>query len=419
MMTLKKYCSYFIRYVFVLMILSLYVIEPMNASAASGETLQDLKDELKELQKEKAEGESEIELTESEIAKKEKEIENARYEIEVAKNEIEEAKVQIEEYNKKIEELDKQTKDLMAFYQIMSGNNVYMEFITDSSTMTDLIMRSDAVSQLTSYNKEKLNELEDLIEKNEALQVELTEKQTSLNAQIVEYEAKIDSLENSLPGMFDATMKIDEKIDAQKNLIAYYEDLGCKDDEELSVCEANIGTNTTWLKPLVKARVSSAYGYRYFNGKTKFHSGIDLAGNSEGTPIYSIGVGVVIAIRDAEAIMESGGGKSCGGNLVFIKYNILGETYTALFAHVLDIKVKVGDNVGPNTVVATIGGGPKTWGWDKGPSTSKPCTTGAHLHFELSKGTNVTTSKSQANSVQPPGYPAKGVWFYSRTQWFG
>lgn len=42
----------------------------------------------------------------------------------------------------------------MAYFQLMQGENVYMEFISDSSSMTELVMRSDAVNQIADYNQE-------------------------------------------------------------------------------------------------------------------------------------------------------------------------------------------------------------------------------------------------------------------------
>ena len=418
MMSIKNLIENFIRYILIIMIISMYIIEPMNASASRGKTLKDLKNELAALKREKAENENKIEMTEDEITAKQNAIIQANKDIANAKNEVDNAKAQIVELDSRIDELDKQTKDLMSYYQILSGDNVYLEFITDSSSMTELIMRADAIEQLSSYNQEKLIELEDLIKQNEQLQVELIEKQEELSQKITEHQAKIKELEGNLDGIYDATETIDDQIGYAEDQIEYYEDIGCKDNDILSVCEGNIGTNSTWLKPLVKAYVSSAYGWRSFNGGS-FHDGIDLAGNSEGTPIYSIGNGVVRAIRNAKKIKETTGERSCGGNIIYIEYNILGKTYTAMYVHVLDINVSVGDKVTPNTVVATIGGGPKTWGWDKGPSYSKPCTTGAHLHFQLSEGVNLSVSSNDAHSIEPPGYPNKGVWFYSRTQWFG
>lgn len=412
-MNYKKIPEYFIRYILVFLILGVIFLDPISVQAKDAETLQDLKNELADLKQQKKENEQKEQYTQSEISKKRAEIEQANRDIANAKNEIEIAKAEIEEYNEKIEELNKQTEELMIFYQIMNGNNSYMEFITDSSSLTEMIMRSDAIKELSNYNQENLVELEELITKNEDLQVELIEKQVDLKEQIAALEVKINDLENNLDGIYDVTESIDDKITYVSEQIKYYEDIGCKDSDILSVCEGSIGYNSTWLKPLVKAYVSSAYGYRSFNGGS-FHNGIDLAGISEGTPIYSIGTGVVRAVRNAKKIKETTGVKSCGGNLIYIEYNILGKTYTAMYAHVLDIYVSVGDKVTANTIVATVGGGSSTWSWDiKGQ-----CTTGTHLHFQLSDGVNTTVSSANANSIEPPGYPNKGVWFYSRTQWF-
>ena len=416
MMHMKKLSEYFIRYIFVFLILGVCFLEPVSIKATEFEfveTLQDLKDLLADLKRQKRENEQKEQMTENEISQKQQAIEQANTDIANAKHDIEIAQGEIADYNKRIEELDEQTQELMAFYQIMNGNNAYMEFITDSSSMTELIMRSDAIEQLSNYNQEKLIELEELIEKNEQLQVELLEKQEELAAKITEHQEKIVELEGNLDGIYDVTESIDDKIGYVQDQIDYYEEIGCEDDDILSVCEGEIGYNSTWLKPLTKAYVSSAYGYRSFNGGS-FHDGIDLAGISEGTPIYSIGTGVVRGVRNAKAIEESTGKKSCGGNLIYIEYNILGETYTAMYAHVLDLYVSVGDRVDANTVVATVGGGPKTWGWDK----KGECTTGTHLHFQLSEGVNLTVAANDAHSIEPPGYPNKGVWFYSRTQWF-
>ena len=415
-MTVKKISEYFIRYIFVFLILGVVFLEPVSVKAMEiedAETLQDLKDILADLKRQKRENEQKGQMTENEIAQKQQEIEQANTEIANAKNDIEIAKGEIEDYNRRINELNEQTQELMTFYQIMNGNNAYMEFVTDSSSMTELIMRSDAIEQLSNYNQDKLLELEELIQKNEQLQVELIEKQEDLQNKIAEHEEKIKELEGNLDGIYDATESIDDKIGYAEDQIDYYEEIGCEDDDILSVCEGGIGYNSTWLKPLTRAYVSSAYGWRSFNGGS-WHDGIDLAGISEGTPIYSIGTGVVRAVRDAKRIRETTGAKSCGGNIIYIEYNILGQTYTAMYVHVLDINVSVGDKVNANTVIATVGGGPQTWDWDK----KGECTTGTHLHFQLSDGVNLSVASMDAHSIEPPGYPNKGVWFYSRTQWF-
>lgn len=76
--------------------------------------------------------------------------------------------------------------------------------------------------------------------------------------------------------------------------------------------------------------------------------------------------------------------------------------------------VSVGDTVTVNDVIALSGGystAKKNGGYDT-------CTTGAHLHFGVSVGAYTTWAKYTANLIEPPGFPGKGSWFYSRTQWF-
>ena len=415
-MNIKKLSAYFLRYLLVIFIIGIHVLPPLPVSAATNYndmTLKEMKEELENLKQKKEDNKHEQEVTEAEKEAKNKAIADTYYKIEENRKQIEEAKQDIADSEARIAELEEQTNKLMAYYQILQGNNAYMEFVTDSSSMTELIMRSDAIEQLSNYNQDKLLELEELIQKNEQLQVELIEKQEDLQNKIAEHEEKIKELEGNLDGIYDATESIDDKIGYAEDQIDYYEEIGCEDDDILSVCEGGIGYNSTWLKPLTRAYVSSAYGWRSFNGGS-WHDGIDLAGISEGTPIYSIGTGVVRAVRDAKRIRETTGAKSCGGNIIYIEYNILGQTYTAMYVHVLDINVSVGDKVNANTVIATVGGGPQTWDWDK----KGECTTGTHLHFQLSEGVNLSVASMDAHSIEPPGYPNKGVWFYSRTQWF-
>ena len=142
----------------------------MSAQAATNYnsmTLAEMRQELARLKQEKADNEHQQEVTEAEKEAKNKAISDTYAKIEETKVKVEEAKQSIEESNARITELDKQTQDLMAYYQILQGNNSYMEFITDSSSMTELIMRADAIEQLSNYNQEKLVELENLIDETE------------------------------------------------------------------------------------------------------------------------------------------------------------------------------------------------------------------------------------------------------------
>ena len=414
-MKIKQLVEYFIRYMFVFLILSIYILEPMQVSAASSNTLRGLRAELADLQAQKRKNDSQQAATESEIRENNIAILNAQEEIEASQEKIENAKVLIAETDEKIAELHDQTEKLMAYFQLMQGENVYLEFITESSSMTDLVMRSDAINQIVDYNQKKLVELKDLIEENEQLQVDLIKYEEELEVKIADYEEKISSLEYDLSSLGEVGMDIEDEIRSKEELIEAYENMGCEEDQDLDVC-ASINGSAIWYKPLNKGRISSIFGVRTdpFTGKKKVHKAVDIAGNSEGTSVYSVGNGIVVATVDAKAKYNRGEGKTCGGNQVYIQVLIGGEKYTVQYAHLLTVDVKVGDVVNVNTVIGKQGGGSQTRRWES-------CSTGSHLHFGVVEGyvkTKYMATYFNNNAIVPPGFPNKGAWFYSRTQWF-
>ena len=219
MMRMKKLCEYFIRYIFVFLILGVCFLEPVQVNAEEANTLRGLRQELKELQDQKRKNDNQKQATEAEIQENNLAILNAEEEIEESRQKIEDAKILIEESNQKITQLHDETQKLMTYFQIMQGENVYLEFITDSSSMTDLVMRSDAINQIADYNQKRLVELEDLIETNEQLQVDLIEYEDELQQKILDYEEKISNLQYDLSGLGEVGMSIEEEIVSKQDLI--------------------------------------------------------------------------------------------------------------------------------------------------------------------------------------------------------
>ena len=235
----------------------------------------------------------------------------------------------------------------------------------------------------------------------------MSEREVLLNSQIDSLASEIKSLNNRLDDYLDIQMDIDDEIDSTKELIDYYEDIGCKEDEDLDEC-VSVRGDTRFRKPLTKGVVTSYFGYRTHpvtGKKNSFHTGVDIGGNKEGTSIYSLANGTV-----AKIIRKS----SCGGNSVYIHHTINGKKYTSAYLHLLTINVKVGDKVSNTTVIGTVGGGKGTKKWDK-------CSTGAHLHLGLGTGwygnTYTSYSKWVANLINPKealNLPNKKVYWYSR-----
>ena len=269
--------------------------------------------------------------------------------------------------------------------------------------MTDLIMNMDTIKEIMNYNKNRLIELEKLIKTKEQLQVNLKYREKELERKINDYKNKIDELDSSLIEMQDISMDITGEIKIVEDNIRNYEAMKCGENEKFTVCierTSKIGNNYTWLKPTNHGIITSTFGKRYLNGKWGFHGGIDI-GLVEGTPVYSTTSGRVVHIVNRS---------HCGGNQIFIESKVNGQYYTMQYAHLLSINVKRNQIVTNQTMIGKSGGS-STRSYDR-------CTTGGHLHYGVSKSRFTTWSNFTAHLINPPGYPGRGVRFYSRTQWF-
>lgn len=406
---MKKFIDSLYRSILILIIIFGYIFQPIAVDAATtvkkGDTLATLRQNLKALQNKKAEQKKEQQKTQAEIDSNKNKIANTYNEMDNAQKQITRLTEEISKTNEEVEKLKLENESLIVLYQKLESENIYLSYITGASTMTDLIMRLDAINQLTEFNEQKMNKLELLINSNNKMSKELEKYQVKLDKKIVEYNSLIDSFEADLDDLVEGVESIDSEIQGVKELIDYYEKVGCKEDEDLISC-VNIANNSGWIKPLTKGKITSPFGWRIHptKGVWKFHNGIDIGGNGEGTKIYSSAAGIVGKITRKS---------SCGGNMVYVWVYVKGVPYTIVFMHLLEIKVSVGDAVTTDTVIGTVGGGKGTKSYDK-------CSTGAHLHYGVSKNNHYLKSKSEtyskftANMIDPPGFPTYGSWFYSR-----
>lgn len=391
-----------------LIIIMLLVFMP-KVNASSANTIAELRKEIEALKaKKQAQGNKKAQ-TQSEINATTDKLNNTKNEITEGKNQIETARLEIEKLNKEIEDGTENIKSLMNSYQINSADNAYMDYIFKAESYADFVYRYTVIKQVIDYNKELIDGWNEKIIQNEQLQVDLANKEVELNKKVSEYETNIDKLGDKLAAYSDIVMDIQDEIDSTQELLNYYKELGCGENQNIYEC-ISVKGDTMFRKPLVKGTITSYYGYRInpLTGKgTKFHSGTDIGGNKEGTNVYATANGTVgKIIRKA----------SCGGNQVYVWHTIGGKKYTSLYMHLLNINVSIGDKVDSNTVVGTVGGGKGTWAWET-------CSTGAHLHFSVATGwygdKNSYLSYSSflahlIDSKEVAKLPNKGTWWYSR-----
>lgn len=384
---------------------------PVYAKSEAEKTLGDLQNELAALKKKKADNEAQKQETKNQIQAKKNAIAQAEKDIDQAEKDIEEAEKKIEESNKRMEGLKEQTENIMKALQQLQNQNVYVEYVSDSSSITELVMRLAAIEQITSSNQKNLEDLKTLIKQNEQLKVDLAAKQKELEKKIPEYQSAIESLYGNLESYDKFELDIDTQIKTLEESVKDYEERSKRMFNGVirkDVLLLDLMDSSSWLKPLNKGTVTSPEGYRTHpvtGALYSFHSGIDIGGNAEGTPVYAAAGGKVSGIIYRY---------KCGGNMVYVDVVVDGKPYTTYYYHLLTINVKVGQTVDHKTVIGTVGGGSTSTsrgGYDQ-------CTTGAHLHFGVMNG-YYAGSTPASRVIVPPGFRnAKGYSWTSRTAFY-
>lgn len=392
----------------IVLLLTIILFIP-NVFATNARTLGELKSELAALKTKKANQEYKKKRTNNEIESARNNIYTSQNEITQNREKIENAKKEVEELNNEIASTKESIKRLINSYELLQGDNIYLEYIFEAESYADLVYRYEVVNQILGYNNSQIESWESKVTYNEQLQVDLAKQEEELNKKIASLESSIDSLGSDLEKISDITMDIQEQIDGINSLIKYYEGLGCKDNQDLNEC-VSVKGDTMFRKPLIKGTITSYFGYRIdpIRGSYRFHSGTDIGGNAEGTNVYATANGVV------GMIIDNTSKKICGGRQVYIYHTINGKKYTSGYMHLLDINVKVGDKVTSETVIGHVGGGRKTQSWES-------CSTGAHLHFMLGYGWYGSTYSSYSTWIsnlfdakKTLNLPNKYTYWYSR-----
>lgn len=400
------------------LVLFSYVVSPsiVNAASKAPETLGDLQKEYDALLQKKRDNDAQKQETKNQIQAKKNAIAKAEADILQAEQDIDDATEKIEESNLKIESLKTATENAMKALQQMKSKNAYFQYIADAASITEFIMRIKAMEQITNSYQDNINDLDKLIKENEQLKIDLKNKQDELEKKIPQYQAAIESLYGNLESYDKYELDIETQIDLAKKNLDSYKEASMKiykkinyDAKLVDLMENNYG----WLKPLNSGTVTSPQGYRTHpvsGAKYSFHSGIDIGRVSEGTNVYATASGKVSGI-----VRYS----SCGGNMVFVDVVVNGKQYTTYFYHLLSINVSIGQKITTNTVVGTVGGGPRAKAAAKAAGQKTDgCSTGAHLHYGVMTGA-YAGSTPVSRVIVPPGFKnAKGYSWTGRAAFY-
>ena len=368
-----------------------------------GKTLQSMYSQLAELEKQQANVNNGKKMTQNQINNLKAEIVSINNSITNTENDIKNTEASIVQNEKDIESKKDETNQMLKYLQVTSGENVYLEYIFESDSYTDMIYRYAVVTQMSDYNNELIAELNRLITELENKKVELTKKQEQLSSQKGELSTKLATLNSNMSELTEEGTSIADDIKSLKLDIAKYEKMGCSKTEDVNACivryqnrrssSSSGGTGTIsangWNLPVSSATVTSQFQIVrtdcYGCGGSS-HRGIDL-GVAEGTPVYAVANGEVASV------ITSGSSLSCGGIKVYIYHYINGNLYTTVYMHLLSANVSYGQTVTPSTVIGYSGG------WTTSTASGKGydrCTTGAHLHFGIAYGNSVVDFNANA-----------------------
>ena len=379
----------------VLLILILTVcILPVNTNA---KTLSQLEDEVNKFTAELDSKNSQIAQNDAEVREIEKKIADYERQISEIKSETAILEQEIEESNIEIENKSEESKTLFQYLQVSEGENAYMEYIFGATDVTDMVYRMAIVEQLTEYNEQVMNELENLIEENKQRKIELASKNEELNKLTDELEAEQAKINAETATIKEGIPSVQKQKEEAEKQLAYYKKLGCGANEDITSCEMRVNGNSVpsaagFYRPMVS-------GYVTQNWMNAGHLGIDLSNTNKTIEIYPIATGVVFAKYY----------DTYGALVLKIRHNVNGRYIYSTYAHLSAWYVNVGDVVTPDTVIGRMGNTGYSFG--------------AHLHLELTTCdwhagggcTWATYQKSTINPRQYVGFPSGlRVWWNGR-----
>ena len=311
---------------------------------------------------------SELTQLEGQIAAKETDIEAAQAELTQAEA---------------VEEQQYESMKLRIKYMYEAGGTSFMDVLLDAGSISDFLNRTEYISEISKYDREKLDEYvmaKDTVEKKkaeleyehselvsmeEATQAKQASVETLMNektAELESYEAQIDSAENEISEYEKDIKAQEEKTQAIEAEIRRQEEEARKkaEAEGKKYNTVSIGEiSFIWPCPS-SSRITSPFGGRESPtaGASTNHQGVDI-GASSGSDILAAAAGEVIISTYSYS----------AGNYIMINHG--GGVYT-VYMHCSQLLASVGQQVKQGEVIAKVG--------------STGYSTGPHLHFGIRTG---------------------------------
>ncbi len=341
---------------------------------------------LDELNKLKADAAAYISKLDRELAEVGAEIEKMEAEITELEGQITVTEGELAEAIAEEEKQYSSMKTRIKFMYEHSNDNI-LDVLFGSESFSDMINKSEYISNVSKYDREKLDEFIRLREaaklKKEELESEravleqtktevegrkssLETLQADKRKEVANYNAKIAAGEAELAEMKADMAGIQAAIQAEENNIAAIEaEIRRQEEEARKKAEAEGKAFTpltagdisfTWPCPS-SGRITSEFGKRESPtaGASTYHKGVDVGASTGSAVVAAAGGTVVIATYSASA-----------GNYIMLSHG--GSVYT-VYMHLSSMSVSKGDTVTRGSTIGAVG----NTGYSTGP----------HLHFGI------------------------------------
>lgn len=341
--------------------------------------LSDIKKMVSNLEKSKSSLQNYVEELDSQLMSVEAKIQELKELISEKEEEIEQTKLELEEAIA-IEEQQYEEMKIRIKFMYEKGNQFYLDMMLGASSFGDMLNKAGFVEQISSYDRQKLEEFQLNRELIEVCKQELEEEEALLQ----EAKAAVEKEQANLEILIDSKEKeitaYEKDIKTQEQAIKEYEEYIREQDETIAALEKALkemeGTSSLkydggmfkWPAPSY-TRISSPFGWRMHPtlGVNKFHNGVDMAAPG-GSPILAAYDGTVVAA----------GYSGTMGNYIYLNH---GSGLVTIYMHASALYVSTGQNVSKGDKIAAVG------------TTGR--STGNHLHFGV---------RLNGSYVDPMGY---------------
>ncbi len=304
----------------------------------------------------------------------EQQIDMVEENITVTENNIIIVETKIAEREQKIEEMNNNIKERMAAEQSNVASNNYIKFIMGATSFVDLFRRISALNEITSYDKEKIDEMEAEKKLLEQDKLELEDQKVQLEKQKADLErtkADLDTLKKQAEELIAEYRRTQAALAAELESVKLEMSDLRAEIEELDQALSDFYASNGFYYPLHNRFYisSGCFYYDPWDSYSGFHPAADMAANY-GSTVYAVANGYVVATHTGCGYGYLG--SYCGygfGNYICYIVQVGNTVYEIINAHLSRVDVSVGQKVYQGDALGLLG--------------SSGSSTGPHLHVEV------------------------------------